>query len=59
MGFNIHRLPKIEIRFIENLMFWVDIVRELRRIRPGFVHAQSLGNEVSALSKPTAEGALM
>jgi glycosyltransferase involved in cell wall biosynthesis len=41
-GFHIHRLPRIEIRFIGGLVFWADIIRELRKIKPDIVHAQSL-----------------
>jgi len=40
-GFHIHRLPRIEIRFIGGLIFWADIIRELRKIKPDIVHAQS------------------
>ena len=48
-GFHIHRLPRIEIRFIGGLMFWADIVRELRKIKPDIVHAQSLTSGMPAL----------
>jgi glycosyltransferase involved in cell wall biosynthesis len=48
-GFHIHRLPRIEIRFIGGLMFWADIVRELRKIKPDIVHAQSLISGMPAL----------
>jgi glycosyltransferase involved in cell wall biosynthesis len=48
-GFHIHRLPRIRIRFIGGLMFWADIVRELRKIKPDIVHAQSLISGMPAL----------
>jgi glycosyltransferase involved in cell wall biosynthesis len=48
-GFHIHRLPKSEIRFIGALIFWADIVRALRKIKPDIVHAQNLINGIPAL----------
>lgn len=48
-GFHIHRLPRIEIRFIGVLIFWADIIRVLRKIKPDIVHAQSLISGMPAL----------
>ena len=48
-GFHIHRLPRVRIRFVGVLAFWVDIVRTLQKIKPDIVHAQSFGSGVPAL----------
>jgi glycosyltransferase involved in cell wall biosynthesis len=48
-GFHIHRLPRVRIRFVGVLAFWVDIVRTLQKIKPDIVHAQSFGSGMPAL----------
>lgn len=48
-GFHIHRLPRIGIRFMGGLIFWADIIRELRKIKPDIVHAQSFTCGMPAL----------
>jgi len=48
-GFFVHRLPRNKIRVFGVLLFWVDIVRTIRRVSPDIVHAQSLGAGVPAL----------
>ncbi len=48
-GFHIHRLPRIKTRFIGGLIFWTDIIRALRKIKPDIVHAQSLISGMPAL----------
>lgn len=48
-GFHIHRLPKTKIRFAGAFVFWVDIVRTIRKVSPDIIHAQSLGIGVPAL----------
>ncbi|ABN56626.1 MULTISPECIES: glycosyltransferase family 4 protein [Methanoculleus] len=48
-GFHTHRLPRVRIRFVGVFAFWVNIIRTLRKINPGIVHAQGLGSGMPAL----------
>lgn len=48
-GFYIHRIPKVRIRFPGVFIFWADIIRNIRKISPDIVHAQSLGAAIPAL----------
>lgn len=48
-GFHIHRLPKIDNKIVGGLKFRADMIKELRKIRPDIVHAQSLWTGIPAL----------
>lgn len=49
-NFYIHRLPWAKIRFVGIFIFWINIVRTIRKISPDIVHAQSLISGMPALS---------
>lgn len=48
-GFHIHRSPRIRTRYIGGLIFWIDIIRTLQKIKPDIVNAQSLYIAIPAL----------
>ncbi len=41
-GFYIHRIPKLDIRFLGVITFWLKMVFEINNIKPNIVHGQSL-----------------
>ena len=48
-GVDVHRLPRIKVRFFGVFAFWIEIVRTVRKIKPDIVHVQSLSIATPAL----------
>jgi len=43
-GFYVHRIPWPKIRYFGGLLFWINIARLLKKIKPDIIHAQNIGN---------------
>ncbi len=55
-GFHVHRIGVSRVRFLGVMLFWLQVLRELLRLRPDLVHSQSIRMGIPAfLAKKLAK----